>query len=304
MWQRHMRKRRFTPRPALAKVANMNNHPAPTSAQPASHAAQASWQPSARQPRRSVRVLLIPGLRDSGPAHWQTWLQGQYVDAVRVQQHDWHRPDLEAWSARIEETLSRHSRHTQWVAVAHSFGTLALAHHIATRQMAHADSSSALGDATGVGLRHGRIVAALMVAPADPVKFELEERLPRHRLDLPLSVIGSENDPWMPLERARDWAHTWGAGFRNLGQAGHINTESGFGPWPLARQKVDELIRRQLRQEPCLCAFVDTGGTGGMGCASDAARINAPADTPQAAGIADMGGMADLANATGRACPA
>lgn len=274
-----MRKRRFTRCTAMAKVANMNTHPAPTSAQPASHAAQAGWQPSARQPRRSVRVLLIPGLRDSGPAHWQTWLQGQYVDAVRVQQRDWHRPDLEAWSARIEETLSRHSRHTQWVAVAHSFGTLALAHHIATRQMAHADSS-AHGDATGVGLRHGRIVAALMVAPADPVKFQLEEHLPRHRLDLPLSVIGSENDPWMPLERARDWAHAWGAGFRNLGQVGHINTESGFGPWPLARQKVDELIRRQLRQEPCLCAL-------GEGIAR-----------------ADMANVVNQAIATSRSCPA
>lgn len=248
-----MRKRRFTHQAPLAKVANMNTHPAPTSALLASPAAQAGWQPSARQPRRSVRVLIVPGLRDSGPTHWQTWLQGQYVDAVRVQQHDWQQPDLEAWSARIEATLSRHSRHTQWVAVAHSFGTLALAHHLAT---AHA--GSAHDDATGVGLRHGRIVAALMVAPADPVKFQIEERLPRHRLGLPLSVIGSENDPWMPLERARDWAHAWGAGFRNLGQVGHINTESGFGPWPLARQKVDELIRQQLRHQPCLCALGDS----------------------------------------------
>lgn len=223
--------------------------------------AQASWQPSARQPRRSVRVLIVPGLRDSGPTHWQTWLQGQYVDAVRVQQHDWQQPDLEAWSARIEATLARHSRHTQWVAVAHSFGTLALAHHLATRQMAQAlHVDSALGDATGVGPRHGRIVAALMVAPADPVKFQLEERLPRHRLDVPLTVIGSENDPWMPLARARDWAHAWGGGFRNLGQVGHINTESGFGPWPLARQKVDALIRQQLRHQPCLCALSDSEG--------------------------------------------
>ena len=207
-----------------------------------------SSMPSARPPRRSVRVLIIPGLRDSGPTHWQTWLQGHYVGAVRVQQHDWQQPDLPAWSARIEETLSRHSRHTQWVAVAHSFGTLALAHHLATRQ-----TDSALGDATGVGPRHGRIVAALMAAPADPVKFEIEAHLPRRDLDLPLTVIGSENDPWMPLARAKEWAHIWGAGFRNLGRVGHINTESGFGPWPLARQKVDTLIRQQAWQQVSLC---------------------------------------------------
>lgn len=202
--------------------------------------------------RPPLRVLIVPGLRDSGPTHWQTWLQNQFAGAVRVEQDDWDRASLPAWSMRIGETLERQGAHTDWVAVAHSFGTLALAHHLAQH------AGSALGDATGVGPRHGRIVAALMVAPADPVKFQIEERLPRHQLGLPLSVIGSENDPWMPLDRARDWAHAWGAGFRNLGQVGHINTESGFGPWPLARQKVDELIRQQLRRQPCLCALGDS----------------------------------------------
>ena len=70
-----------------------------------------------------------------------------------------------------------------------------------------------------------------------------------------LSVIGSEDDPWMPLDRARDWAHTWGGGFVNLGRVGHINTESGFGPWPLARQKVDHLVRQQQRLHTHLCGL-------------------------------------------------
>jgi len=25
-----------------------------------------------------VRLLVIPGLHDSGPAHWQSWLQGHF----------------------------------------------------------------------------------------------------------------------------------------------------------------------------------------------------------------------------------
>ena len=44
-----------------------------------------------------IRVLIIPGLHNSGDAHWQTWLQGQYKGAVRVHQQDWQNPDLEAW---------------------------------------------------------------------------------------------------------------------------------------------------------------------------------------------------------------
>ena len=198
--------------------------------------------------RPAVRVLVIPGLHDSGEAHWQTWLQAQYRGATRVVQRDWRAPDLGAWSQRITDTLSRHSAHTQWVAVAHSFGTLALAHHL-NQCMAQA--------ASGVGPRHGRIVASLMVAPADPAKFGVEANLPHQALGLPLTVIRSETDPWMPLARARDWAHTWGGRFVNLGDVGHINTDAGFGPWPLARQKVDHFIRQQLGAQPCLCSLAD-----------------------------------------------
>lgn len=177
-----------------------------------------------------IRVLIIPGLRDSGHGHWQSWLQTQYRGAARVPQADWDTPDLRQWSSQIARTLARHAPDTQWIAVAHSFGCLALAHHLSVQKTAQQP-------------RTGGIRAALMVAPADPNKFQLTEQLPHDGLGLPATVVGSENDPWMPLERARLWADLWGARFQNLGQAGHVNTESGFGPWPLARYKVDQMIR-------------------------------------------------------------
>ncbi len=181
-----------------------------------------------------VRILIIPGLNDSGPTHWQTWLQTQYRGAVRVKQRHWDRPDLDTWAARITEVVDSASEQTTWIAVAHSFGTLALAHHLATRPR------QAQGQA--------RIHSALLVAPADPIKFGVDERLPRHGLGIPSTLVGSENDPWMPLTRAQLWAAHWGSRFHNLGQAGHINAESGHGPWPWARYKVDQLVRDQQRQ--------------------------------------------------------
>ncbi|TAK94068.1 MAG: alpha/beta hydrolase [Aquabacterium sp.] len=183
---------------------------------------------------KSIRVLIIPGLRNSGHGHWQSWLQTQYRGAVRVTQANWDTPDLQSWSNQIDHTLARHAPDTQWIAVAHSFGCLALAHYLSAQK--------ALAQAR-TGDRADGICAALMVAPADPVKFQLTEQLPHDGLCLNATVVGSENDPWMPLERARLWADRWGAGFHNLGEAGHVNTESGFGPWPLARYKVDQMIR-------------------------------------------------------------
>lgn len=179
-----------------------------------------------------VRVLIIPGLNDSGPGHWQTWLQAQYQGALRVKQRDWHQPDLDRWAGRVTQAVDSASEQTTWIAVAHSFGSLALAQHLATRQPR----------------AQGGIRAALIVAPADPVKFQLQDRLPRRGLGIPLTVVGSDNDPWMPAASAQDWAHHWGARFHNLGRAGHINVDSGFGPWPWARFKVDQLIRDQQRQ--------------------------------------------------------
>jgi predicted alpha/beta hydrolase family esterase len=68
-----------------------------------------------------VRLLVLPGLHDSGPTHWQTWLQRQFRDACRVEQHDWARPDLPRWADAVQRTLAREAQacgELRWVAVA------------------------------------------------------------------------------------------------------------------------------------------------------------------------------------------
>jgi predicted alpha/beta hydrolase family esterase len=165
------------------------------------------------------RLLIIPGLHDSGPNHWQTWLQGQYRDALRVTQRDPSQPDLERWAARIQRTLEA-AGPGEWLAVAHSFGCLALARHLADR----ADSP---------------IREALLVAPAEPDKFGIAEALPHQRLPRRTRLIASSTDPWMSAASAARWAYRWGASFSNLGPVGHINAEAGFGPFPLAKSWIE-----------------------------------------------------------------
>ena len=174
-----------------------------------------------------VRVLVIPGLRGSGPAHWQSWLQSHFRRAVRVEQDDWHTPDLERWADRIGETLAREPA-GRWVAVAHSFGCLAL-----TRWLR----------------RGGRGVdAAVLVAPADPLKFSVAGELPCEPLPVPSVLVASRTDPWMPFGSAVNWSRAWGSQLVDLRDAGHINAESGHGPWPLGRQLVERQIQRLHRQ--------------------------------------------------------
>lgn len=189
-------------------------------------------------PARTPRLLIVPGLHDSGPAHWQTWLQGLYRHSLRVQQRDWQSPDLDRWSARIRSTLER-ADPGPWIAVAHSFGCLALAHHLATQA-------------------GSPIKAALLVAPAEPDRFGLAEHLPRHHLPVLSTVVASQTDPWMSAASAQRWASHWGSHWINLGDAGHINAEAGFGPLPLARRWVMAVAQRLARERrPALASFAE-----------------------------------------------
>lgn len=180
-----------------------------------------------------VRLLIIPGLHGSGPDHWQTWLQAQQPDAVRIGVGNWGQADLERWADAIDETLRRH-RAEAWIAVAHSFGCLALAHH---------------------ATRGGRdIQGALLAAPAAPERFGLDEGLLNRALPFPSTLVVSANDPWMQHADALYFGRRWGSEVIDVGEAGHINPSTGYGPWPDAlnwahqhQQRVVATLRPRAR---------------------------------------------------------
>lgn len=170
------------------------------------------------------RLVTVPGLHGSDGAHWQTWLERQFARSLRVEQADWDAPDIARWAQSLRDVLAR--ERGPFVLAAHSFGCLATAH--ALQQASDA--------------KH--VVGVLFVAPASPRKFAFAGSFDACRLGVPSILIGSETDPWMPLAGARDLAQRFGSAFVNLGDAGHINTAAGFGPWPRARYFVDTLVRR------------------------------------------------------------
>jgi predicted alpha/beta hydrolase family esterase len=164
-------------------------------------------------------LLIVPGLNNSGPGHWQTWLEQQTPQSCRVQQRDWSHPSLSVWADAVRQTLARQDAPAR--IVAHSFGCLASV--VAARALPH------------------KIKGAVLVAPANPERFQIPLAALQGALPFPVRVIASANDHWMPLESARHWAEEWGGEFFNVGAQGHINTESGHGPWP----EVLEFIRHQ-----------------------------------------------------------
>jgi predicted alpha/beta hydrolase family esterase len=155
------------------------------------------------------RILVVPGLHGSGPAHWQTRWQRLFPYFERVEQLQWDVPDLHVWSDRLDKVLRQSSQPA--LIVAHSFGCLAAVHRI--------------------GKGAPTVSGALLVGPADPEKFGIFESVRNVRMPIPAMLVASSTDPWMDIRNAAAWAGTWGSDFINVGALGHINADSGLGDW-------------------------------------------------------------------------
>lgn len=169
------------------------------------------------------RILIVPGLNGSGPEHWQSWFEQKLPDTLRVEQTDWSEPYLPRWAGAVRRELDHANGHV-WI-IAHSFGCLATA-------QAAADYRD-------------KVAGIMFVAPADPDKFGVADALPNTRLDAPSVVVASSNDPWMRLTKAAYLADVWGSRLINHGAVGHINVDSGFGPWPAGLEIFEQLRQTQ-----------------------------------------------------------
>jgi len=148
-------------------------------------------------------------------------------DTHRVEQADWETTCLSEWAARVRQGIDAIGE-AVWI-VAHSFGCLA---------------------AVTAGFnRPERIRGALLVAPADPDRFGEPIALLEERLAFPSLVVASSNDPWVKSSAAERWAGQWGCAYLNIGKAGHINVDSGHGPWPQGKALFQEFCMQAAARD-------------------------------------------------------
>jgi len=162
-----------------------------------------------------IRGLVLPGINDSGPEHWQTLWERSHSWLQRVAQRDWDHPVRDTWVAALERSIAAQDRPV--VLVAHSLGCLLAVHW-----------------AAGAGQR---VRGALLVAPPDPdaPSFPAEAQgftpLPLAPLPFPSVLVSSGNDPYCSHHRAEQFARAWGSEHVDIGAKGHINSSSGLGEW-------------------------------------------------------------------------
>ncbi len=172
-------------------------------------------------------ALIVPGIGNSGPQHWQTLWERHHPRWQRVQQRDWDRPVLTEWLPALESALAELPAPA--LLIAHSMGCLLVAHW---------------AQQAAVPVR-----AAMLVAPPDPHSPAFPatargfETVPSGRLPFPSLVVASSNDPFGSVEHAKRCATTWGSAFAEAGAIGHINVESELGEWPAGLALLDRLLK-------------------------------------------------------------
>lgn len=158
-------------------------------------------------------LAIIPGIGNSGEAHWQTQWERTIPGTRRLSVADWDHPDLNDWITGVDRLVAAFEQPP--ILVAHSLGCLLVAHWAGRAPVA----------------------GALLVAPPDPSgpAFPAEAvsfaPAPRRPLPFPTIIVASSNDPYGSIDHAVGLASAWGADLAPAGALGHINGASGLGVW-------------------------------------------------------------------------
>jgi predicted alpha/beta hydrolase family esterase len=165
----------------------------------------------------------LPGIGGSGPRHWHTLWEAANQRFSRFAPASWDEPILDEWCSALDAAVDHGEAPV--VLVAHSLTCLLVAHWAAR---------------TG-----GTVAGALLVSVPDPSgpRFPRAARsfedVPDMPLAFPTLIIASLNDPYGAIEHSRRRGEQWGSSVIEVGQLGHINTESGVGEWAEGRRLLD-----------------------------------------------------------------
>lgn len=164
-----------------------------------------------------AEILIVPGYTNSGPGHWQSRWEAKLSTARRVEQAEWTKPVRDDWVDRLVEEVEKASKPV--ILVGHSLG-----------------ATICVLAASRIG---SKVAGAFFVAPPDTENPAIRPKhlmtfgpYPRDPLPFPSIVVASRNDDFCDIAVAEDLAAAWGSLFIDAGLAGHLNTESGHGPWP------------------------------------------------------------------------
>lgn len=180
----------------------------------------------------SSTILIIPGLREHVPDHWQTLLAAKLTKVRTVPPLTIDKFSCTARVDAIQKVIDEIDGPI--IVVAHSAGVAMFIHW---------------------AKKFDRPIKGALLATAPDLDKPLPEAypnmdvlrangwlpVPRLPLRFPSFVVASENDHLASLPSVVGMARDWGSELLNAGNVGHLNPASGFGDWPLAIDLINRL---------------------------------------------------------------
>lgn len=181
----------------------------------------------------SFDFLVVPGRENAPAEHWQSHWLGAFANSTRLIQQDWSRPEVGAWTARLDQAVRAAPRPV--VLVAHSVGVATVIRWTAAQPE----------------LAKAKVAAAFLAAPTnvddpDP-SFDVVRNfspMPLGPLPYPALVVASRDDPRVKPDQARAFADAWGAELADVGELGHIGSAARLGLWPAGLLLLGGLLAR------------------------------------------------------------
>ena len=158
-----------------------------------------------------IPLVILPGLNNSGPQHWQTLWQERRADALRPEPTSWSAPELDDWVSALDRVVGMCT--VPPILIAHSLGCV-LSVCWANQHRPDLEIAGAFLVAPPNFKRQGFPAPSFTHVPESPLPY-------------PALVVASTNDPYCPIEVAAALASQWEAEFVSVGPRGRISTEPG-----------------------------------------------------------------------------
>nr|WP_282557943.1 alpha/beta hydrolase [Providencia burhodogranariea] len=186
----------------------------------------------------TTTFIIVPGYTNSGPEHWQSFLERKYANVIRVIQDNWDSPNHHLWVKRLNETIE--NTIGDIILIGHSCGAVTVAQWAACSE-------------------NRRVKAAILVAPAD-VDSELaldelhqQRPLSTEKLSIPSLLICSDNDEHLSYTRAHELASKWGSEIIVIEGGGHLHTAAGYGEWLEGENLIINFTGQQFIKDEMWC---------------------------------------------------
>lgn len=161
------------------------------------------------------KILILPGLYNSGSKHWQSHWEKSFPTFERVNQRDWDTPRCDDWIEKLNDVILQSGDDVTLIA--------------------HSLSCVLVGK--WANKYPTKINGALLVAPSDTEGESFPEGtqgfspMPINRLPFRSILVTSTNDQLITLERAAYFADAWGSELIVMGDLGHIGSDADLGMW-------------------------------------------------------------------------